>query len=83
MAPPRRYERPDGAVGVANLSLALTVWSTGEVTASLASWAAGERIRHYRLPNLHPDASVAPAGLEALALAGDAALEMWANGELR
>jgi len=83
MSARRDYERPDGVRGVANLSLSLTVWENGTVTAALASWAAGERIRHYRLPNLKPAGDVAPPGLEAIGLACDEALDMWAAGELR
>ena len=79
----RRYRRPDGAEGVASLSLALSVWSDGSVTSSLASWRSGERIRHYRLPILRPEGLVAPPGLEALALAADEVLDAWGRGELR
>lgn len=83
MATRKQYERPDGVRGTANLSLSLTVWEDGTVTAALASWAAGERIRHYRLPNLKPEGSVAPPGIEAIGLACDEAIDMWAAGQLR
>jgi len=79
----QRYERPDGAVSLAHLSMAVTVWSDGTCTASLASWASGERIRHYRAPLLRPAGDLAPVGIEGLILCADWAFDAWSAGELR
>lgn len=78
-----RYVREDGVVSMAHLSLSLSAWSDGHCSASLASWACGERIRHYRAPLLRPAGDVAPLGLEGLILAADWAFDEWSAGRLR
>lgn len=79
----QRYTRPDGAVGTHCGTLAVTVWSNGEVTASLAAWEpGGARLRHRSLPVLRPEGLLVPLVLEGLALAAEAAIDEWATGQL-
>lgn len=79
----RKYTRPDGAVGTHVVAIGLTCWSDGTYTGTLSAWEpGGERMRHYPILGGTLDGAVAPPGIEALAHAGQLALDLWMEGRV-